>query len=105
MPAQLAAVYVYVHFYRVKTMSMIRLAAAARVVPVMRTQIFSEMLKVFVDLMLLQVESIPRNMRNEANREIEEAININASNIASTPAALFVVSVLRQQPLTSRRDL
>ncbi|MCC6963556.1 MAG: hypothetical protein IT585_09925 [candidate division Zixibacteria bacterium] len=86
-------------------MSMIRLAAAARVVPVMRTQIFSEMLKVFVDLMLLQVESIPRNMRNEANREIEEAININASNIASTPAALFVVSVLRQQPLTSRRDL
>lgn len=86
-------------------MSMIRLAAAARIVPVMRTQIFSEMLKVFVDLMLLQVESIPRNMRNEANREIEEAININASNIASTPAALLVVSVLRQQPLTSRRDL
>jgi len=84
---------------------MILLAAAARLVSVMRAQIFSEMLKVFVDLMLLQVESIPRNMRNEVNRKIEEANNINASNIASTPAAFVVASVLRQQPLTSRRDL
>lgn len=93
------------HVYRVKAMSMIRISAAVRSVSVTSAQIFSEMLKVFVDLMLLQVESIPRKMRNELNREIEEAININASNIASTPAVLFVASVLRQQPLTSRRDL
>ncbi len=48
--------------------------------------------------MLLQVESIPRNMKNAVENRIEGNRNINASNIASARKAKFAERALRSNP-------